>query len=343
MVVPIRMTVIKLSSGGLLVYAPVAPTPECVRLVNELVALHGAVKYILLPTASGLEHKVFVGPFARCFPRAQVFIAPHQWSFPVNLPSSWLGLPLNRTEILPADSRNSPFCQDFDYEILGPIHLGLGQFEEVALFHRATGTVCLTDTIIWVPETPPAIAQLDPYPLLFHAKNTASDIPKDTPENRRQGWHRICLFALYFHPSALTIPPWGKVFKNALTAPERSAKAYFGLFPFQWQPRWERSFQPLQNRLWVAPVLQTLILNRAPQETWDWCGRIARWDFHRLIPCHFTAPVTTQPNEFKQAFSFLQQYPLIPYSLPSEDFQLLETLNRSLSQWGIVPSPLPKI
>src|SRR4028118_2277386 len=91
-VVPIRMTVVKLDVGGLLVYAPVAPTPECIRLVKELVAVHGEVKYILLTTVSGIEHKVFVGPFARCFPQAQVFVAPQQWSFPVNLPLSWLGL-----------------------------------------------------------------------------------------------------------------------------------------------------------------------------------------------------------------------------------------------------------
>ena len=45
-VVPIRMTVVKLDEGGLLVYAPVAPTPECIRLVKELVAQHGDVKYI---------------------------------------------------------------------------------------------------------------------------------------------------------------------------------------------------------------------------------------------------------------------------------------------------------
>ena len=35
-VVPIRMTVIKLASGGLFVYAPVAPTPECIRLENSI-------------------------------------------------------------------------------------------------------------------------------------------------------------------------------------------------------------------------------------------------------------------------------------------------------------------
>jgi len=56
---------------------------------QELVAEHGDVSYIILPTVSGLEHKVFVGPF-RCFPHALVFVAPNQWSFPLNLPLSWL-------------------------------------------------------------------------------------------------------------------------------------------------------------------------------------------------------------------------------------------------------------
>ena len=48
-IVPIRMTVIKLDGGGLLVYAPVAPTAECIQLVNELVAIHGDVKYVYPP------------------------------------------------------------------------------------------------------------------------------------------------------------------------------------------------------------------------------------------------------------------------------------------------------
>ena len=135
-VVPIRMTVVKLATGGLLVYAPVAPTGECWELVNELIALHGDVKYIILPTISGLEHKVFVGPFARKFPQAQVWVTPDQWSYPVNLPLSWLGLPIDRTQILPADSRQSPFGDEFDYAILDTIDLGPGQFAEVAFFHR---------------------------------------------------------------------------------------------------------------------------------------------------------------------------------------------------------------
>jgi len=253
-VVPIRMTVVKLDEGGLLVYAPVAPTPECIRLVNELVAEYGDVKYIILPTISGLEHKVFVGPFARYFPQAQVFVAPNQWSFPLNLPLSWLGLPNKRTHVLPEDSSQTPFANEFDYAILDTIDLGPGKFAEVVFLHKRSHTLLVTDSVVSVPADPPAIVQLDPYPLLFHAKDKASDIVVDNQANRRKGWERISLFALYFRPSAVDVPKWSEVWIEALKAPERSYRAYFGLFPFKWQDDWRRSFEALRGdrRLFVA-------------------------------------------------------------------------------------------
>src|SRR5579883_993225 len=228
-VVPIRMTVVKLDEGGLLIYAPVAPTPECTRLVNELVAEHGKVRYIILPTISGLEHKVFVGPFARCFPNAQIFVAPNQWSFPLNLPLSWLGLPPKRTQVLPEDSSKTPFAKEFDYAILGAINLGPGRFAEVAFFHKRSHTLLVTDSVVSVPEEPPAIVQLDPYPLLFHAKDSASDIVADTQANRRKGWQRIALFAMYFQPSVLEVPAWSQVFRDALKAPDRSRSLFWAV------------------------------------------------------------------------------------------------------------------
>ncbi|MEC4815784.1 MAG: DUF4336 domain-containing protein [Scytonema sp. PMC 1069.18] len=352
-VVPIRMSVVKLEDGGLLVYSPVAPTQECVRLVRELEEQHGYVKYIILPTISGLEHKVFTGPFARCFPNARVFVAPNQWSFPLNLPLSWLGLPLKRTQILSEDSSQTPFVNEFDYAILGPIELGPGRFEEVAFFHRRSQTLLVTDSVVSVPEEPPAIVQLDPYPLLFHAKDSASDIVEDTQANRRKGWQRISLFAFYFQPSMLNVVEWSQVLRNALKAPERSKKAYFGLFPFNWNPEWKRSFDTLQGngRLFVAPILQALILNRAPQETIAWANKVASWGFQWIIPCHLDAPIKATPQQFRQAFSFLEKQPPVSaslfssnsYPLPEEDFKLLRVLDKRLSNFGIVPPAKEKI
>ncbi|KAJ6753094.1 hypothetical protein OIU74_027868 [Salix koriyanagi] len=84
----IRMTVIKLKSGGLWVHAPIAPTEECIQLLKELGA---PVEYIVLPTFA-YEHKIFVGPFSRKFPRAQIWVAPRQWSWPLNLPLEFFGI-----------------------------------------------------------------------------------------------------------------------------------------------------------------------------------------------------------------------------------------------------------
>ena len=55
--VPVRSTVIKLSSGGLWINNPVAPTKECISMIRDIERRHGQVKYIVLSTL-GVEHKV---------------------------------------------------------------------------------------------------------------------------------------------------------------------------------------------------------------------------------------------------------------------------------------------
>lgn len=350
--VPIRMSVVKLELGGLLVYAPVAPTPECIRLVKELEAEHGDVSYIILPTSSGLEHKVFVGPFARCFPKALVFVAPNQWSFPLNLPLSWLGFPWRRTEVLPENSANAPFAHEFDYAVLD-INLGRGSFGEAAFFHKRTRTLLVTDSVLAVPEDPPAVVQLDPYPLLFHAKDSALDAVEDNPASRRKGWQRISLFAFYLRPHALKMVSLGQMCRDALKAPERSRKAYFGLFPFRWQDNWTQSFDALRGggRLFVAPILQTLILPQAPKTVLNWAEKVAKWDFQRIVPCHFDSPIEAGPRQFRQAFAFLEKQPLTGLSsfgrenqlLPQEDFAFLRELEQSLIEMGIAKPAKDKV
>ncbi|MGF1522728.1 MAG: DUF4336 domain-containing protein [Leptolyngbyaceae cyanobacterium] len=338
-VVPIRMTVVKLQPQGLLVYSPVAPTPECIQLVRSLEAQHGPVRYILMSTTTGIEHKVFVGPFARKFPRAQVYVAPHQWSYPLNLPLSWLGLPAKRTHMLSSECQ-VPFADQFDYAILGPIKLNLGPFVEVALFHRNSRTLLLTDAIVSVPFDPPAAVQLDPFPLLFHARDRATDPIVDTPQARCRGWHRIALFSFYFQPSALEVPTLGEALQEARNAPDRSRKAYWGLYPFRWQAHWEKSFQTLHDgaRPFVAPVLQTLIFNRDVSGVWDWVNRVGQWGFERVIPCHLEAPLNMRPNDFRTAFEFLTRDALQnKQTATAEDFQFLWELEADLVRRGITP------
>jgi hypothetical protein len=338
-IVPIRMTVVKLETGGLLIYAPVAPTTECLRLLNELVQTHGDVQYIILPTVSGLEHKVFVGPFARCFPHAQVFVASHQWSYPINLPLSWLGFPPGRTQLLPENSSDAPFGKEFDYAMLGPIHLGLGAFGEVAFLHKRSQTLLVVDSVVSISDRPPAIVELDPYPLLFHARDSAADRIEDSEANRRKGWLRTVLFALYFRASVLKTLGLGETLRAAFKSPERSRQAYFGLFPFKWQENWQSSFELLRGKgnPFVAPILQVLILNRAPKRTIIWADRIASWDFKQVIACHFDAPIAVQPDRFRHAFDFLQKDALTHNmaNTSEDDLAFLKEIEVGLNKRGI--------
>lgn len=346
-VVPIRMTVVKLEAGGLLVYAPVAPTPECIRLMQEIVAEHGEVKYIILPTVSGIEHKVFVGPFARYFPKAQVYVSPHQWSFPFNLPLSWLGFPRGRTYILPEDISQTPFADQFDYAILGSINLGLGQFAEVAMFDKRSQTLLVTDTIVSISEKPPEILLLDPYPLLFHARDNAFEPIADTEANRIKGWQRTSLFLFYFRPQVLEAVPFRQALRDLAKAPARSRKAFYGLFPFKWKESWHQSFETLRGngRIFVAPILQTLILNRNPQAAIAWADKVASWNFVRIIPCHFDNAIAATPSEFRQAFSFLEKNPQLSTiaNLPEEDLEVLNQINNILQATRILVEAKDKI
>lgn len=272
--------------------------------------------------------------------------------FSLDLPLSWLGFPAQRTEILPADSSQTPFADEFDYAILGDIDLNLGGFGEVVLLHKRSQTLIVTDSIVSIPESPPEIVELDLYPLLFHARDSAEEEMIDTPANRIKGWQRICLFAMYFRASVLEVPKWREVFANALKSPNKSLKAYFGLFPFKWKPKWRESFQALRGngRILVAPILQTLILNRAPRETLNWADKIANWNFVRIIPCHFDAPIAATAQQFRQAFSFLEKQSGVDslvgsnfHPLPEEDFEALRDIDKVLSQPGLVPPPKEKL
>jgi hypothetical protein len=349
-VVPIRMTIIKLKQGGLLVYCPIAPTRECINLVRELEAEYGEVKYIIHSTSSGLEHKIFVGPFARCFPSAQVWCVPNQWSFPVNLPLSWLGFPRKRTYILPLDCHQSPFADEFEYQIIN-INLSSGFFAEVALFHQSSQTLLVTDTVIKISAQPPAVIELDPFPLLFHARETALDQLEDNPANRLKGWQRICLFALYFRPSMIDTIPLSQLLTEAKQAPNRTRANYFGFYPFRWHSDWRKSFAAIasQEIPLVAPILKTLILPQDINQVKNWVNKICHWQFQRIIAAHFSAPIKATPQQFREAFSFLKResnsdknlYPSGYEQIYCQDSRFIEDLEATLVKFKIAqPSQL---
>ena len=148
--VPIRLTVVKVP-GGLMLVNPLPPTAELKAQLKRLEAAHGPVCTIVLPTASGLEHKLPLGPLARAFPKAEVWVCPGQWSFPVQLPLAWLGVPAQRTKVLFDDG--VPHADVCHWISLGPLDLGVGRFQEVSCLHRPSGALLVTDALVGISST----------------------------------------------------------------------------------------------------------------------------------------------------------------------------------------------
>jgi len=286
-IVNIRMTVVVLSGGGLFVHAPVAPTEECLRLMRELEEIHGEVKCIVLPTTA-VEHKINLGPFARKYPKADVYVAPRQWSFPLNLPLALLGLGFRKAEIIQEDG-DYPWTRDFDYTTLD-LTVGIGPFVEVAFYHKKTRSLLVTDTVFNIPEEAPEVCLVDPMPLLKRSRDDKRDAIVDTKENRTRGWWKTTLFAIFFQPSSVEFDITG----YPVTLNWRNEE-------------WVEKVKSVQNRLLVAPILQVLVYSRDPLGALDYLQRIGRWNFQRIIPAHFSIVENTGPQDLRRAAKFLME------------------------------------
>lgn len=276
-----RMTVIKLRTGGLWVHAPIAPTKECIQLLNELEA---PVQYIVLPTFA-YEHKIFVGPFSRKFPKAQIWVAPRQWSWPLNLPLEFFGI--FSAKVLRDMDKSVPWASEIDQKVLSSPEVGIGPYVEVAFYHKPLRTLLVTDAVIFVPEKPPEVvskeALLDAaknglaVKLLSKGKEVPDDPIVDDERTRQRGWERMVLQILFLGPSDLLEP------KN--------------------------SFSKMSQKLIVSPIIKTLVFSKVPEKVMLWVDSIVSdWRFKRIIPCHFAAPISASPSDFKAAFAFLNEF-----------------------------------
>ncbi|KAF2299356.1 hypothetical protein GH714_031687 [Hevea brasiliensis] len=133
------------------------------QLVKELEA---PVEYIVLPTFA-YEHKIFVGPFSRKFPRAQIWVAPRQWSWPLNLPLEFFGI--FRAKTLTDEDLSTPWADEIEQKVLSSPEVGIGPYVEVAFYHKRSRTLLVTDAVIFVPRQPPKC--IGKESLLASAKN----------------------------------------------------------------------------------------------------------------------------------------------------------------------------
>ena len=275
----VRMTVVRLRSGGLFVYGPIAPTGECLKLLREL---GGEVELILLPTTL-FEHKQFLAPFAARHPRARVLVAPGQYSWPLNPPGAFrAGCP--RAEVLRADGQGQlpPELRAATLDLC-PVGLSPGvRFAETAVLHAPSRTLLVTDAVMHLSaRPPPTVSRRD---LLEWADDRNTAISglrllglfgvaeaarryglqgageRGEAEACALGWQRMALTSLYFGQEDVLRP--------------------------------DRSFRALASRrLVVPPVLGTLVYGEGRDsvaaEVAEWAERVGRWSFVRVMPAHF--------------------------------------------------------
>lgn len=305
--VPIRMTVVRMVSGGLFVYAPVAPTKECLALLQPLIDAHGPIKYVILPSVAP-EHKVLAGPFARKFPQAKLYTTDRQYAFPANLPAQWLGFP-SKVSTLPASSEGRGLWDgEFEHEILTAKASRESVYQEAAFYHKPSKTLLLCDSMISIGAEPPDILleeQEYRRALLYHARDGPLDLVTDTPETRRKGWQRIALFANFFQPGSLYALDNAEWIAAAPKTPMPEL-GWGGVLPFAWRDSTPRAFDAFTagGKPTIAPIIQ-VIFSRAPEAARAWADKVASWDFERVVPAHFDAPIAAGPAELKETFTFL--------------------------------------
>jgi hypothetical protein len=123
-----RMTVVRLSGGGLWLHSPVALSPELLGRLQE----RGEVRWVVAPNRL---HHLFVGNYLKTFPLAKFYAAP--------------GLSEKRPDLKFTAVLSSQAEADWSGLIDQQLIEGFRFFNEVVFFHRASRTLILTDLITY--------------------------------------------------------------------------------------------------------------------------------------------------------------------------------------------------
>lgn len=287
----IRCVVIKLRDGKLWVHAPLAPTGEFFDMVESCGdGTVNAVAHVVVPTYA-LEHKVFTKDALKRWRSATLATAPGQFTFPLRIADDVVfGKRVDYVLSTSDFESGVPWKDEIQFETLraGTFDVGSNSqtIFETAFFHKESNTLIVTDALAQIPLEPPEANSVDKL-LVVSQRSTADPVPEDTPEARQTGWEKTALLVNYFFPEHEEVDP-----------------AHPGVVV--WTDGWHENFQALAGRLLVPPVVRTLLYAQDPNSVKDWVRRVSsRWEFTRVIPAHWEAPVACDVESFKRAFAFL--------------------------------------
>lgn len=121
-----RMTVIRLSDGGLWLHSPIAPTPPR----REAVDAAGAARHVVAPNKI---HSLWVRPWKDAAPEAEIWVSPEFKARHPDIPAGGVLL----------DGADPPWSAEIDHIAVA----GHAFLDEVVFLHRRSKTLILTDLI----------------------------------------------------------------------------------------------------------------------------------------------------------------------------------------------------
>lgn len=121
-----RATFVRLSDGTLWVHSPIAPNAELVAGIGRI----GPVRHVIAPNK---WHHLFLLPFLAAFPEADGYIAP--------------GLKEKRPDLVAYPELWPHDAPPWSAELESTFIEGIPLLNETVWFHRATGTLIVTDLL----------------------------------------------------------------------------------------------------------------------------------------------------------------------------------------------------
>jgi hypothetical protein len=205
--IPVNMTVIRLRDRSLLLHAPIALDDGLAAALATL----GPVRHVVAPNSF---HHLFVTACLARYPEAALYLAP--------------GLPAKRPELAPAGVIGTGPPAPWAGEVESLIVDGAPKLREVAFFHRASGSLLVTDLLFNVTEPANVATGLVLRLMGTHRKLAVSRAWRFYTRDKQA--QRPTLEALLAWPFVRIIPAHGIVYEGAAPLPDAraAARAAFG-------------------------------------------------------------------------------------------------------------------
>lgn len=119
---------------------------------------------------------------------------------------------------------------------------------------------------------------------------------------------------------------------------------FVGIYPWDWVGDDIASFKAIAGGPLVAPILQSLLLNRFPIECLDFADKVSKWPFKRIIPAHLKNDLKYNGADYRKSFGFLEEKGVPPgFPRPLEaDFKFLRDSEMGLVESGAIAQSPPK-